>query len=882
VQRTPSSTYRLQLHAGFDFDRAIDVLDYLAALGVSHVYASPYLQAAPGSMHGYDVVDHKTVNRELGGAGAHKRFCDRLATLGLGQILDIVPNHMSLAENNRSWWDVLENGPQSRYAQYFDIDWESGEARMRNKILLPILEDQYGLVLAGGSIKITRSGTRFQLLCGSTHLPVAPHSMAGFLLQAAETCHSDTLGFIADSLVSLAPQEGSQPEVMARQRRDRGVLFDLLDRTCAEHPETLDCLDAAIEKVNADTDALDAFLQLQNYRVAYWRAADEDLGYRRFFDVNSLIGIRVERKAVFDETHALILEWLRSGTLDGVRVDHPDGLRDPQRYFERLRDAAPGAYIVAEKILARNEPLRESWPIDGTTGYDFLNMVNGLLVSSEGLSALDELYQSLLSEPVDYRALVRDKKIAVMQEGLGSDVNRLTSIFLEICDRDRDHRDYSRANIRRAIREIAAGFTVYRTYINPDVDEIHDIDAAVIQGALDTAIQNRSDLDPGLLQFMADVLLMRSRGELESEFLLRFQQFTGPVMAKGFEDTVLYCYNRLVGLNEVGSDPYGGTVSVEEFHRYNAHIQRDHPSAMVTLTTHDTKRGEDVRARLAVLSEAPSRFASVIARWLALNSEYRTENMPDPNTEYLFYQTLIGAWPISVERALAYMQKATREAKQKTSWTHNDEKFESALQHFIRKTLASEEFLAEIEVFVEEIQQAGRANSLAQTLLKYTVPGVPDLYQGSELWDHRLVDPDNRAPVDFEQRRKLLQEMKGMSAEAVLGQMEEGLPKLWTIHHALETRAAYPQCFGPDGRYEPIVANGPGSDHVVAFLRGDRIATVVPRLTVVVRDGWGDTRLELPSGRWRNVLSGVDVSGGECRIGDLLSQFPVALLTLEE
>jgi (1->4)-alpha-D-glucan 1-alpha-D-glucosylmutase len=881
VQRIPSSTYRLQLHAGFDFDCAIAVLDYLVALGVSHVYASPYLQAAPGSMHGYDVVDHKTINRELGGAGAHKRFCDRLATLGLGQILDIVPNHMSLAENNRSWWDVLENGPQSRYAQYFDIDWESGEARMRNKILLPILEDQYGLVLAGGSIKITRSGTRFQLLCGSTHLPVAPHSMAGFLLQAAETCHSDTLGFIADSLVSLAPQEGSQPEVMARQRRDRGVLFDLLDRTCAEHPEALDCLDAAIEKVNADTDALDAFLQLQNYRVAYWRAADEDLGYRRFFDVNSLIGLRVERKAVFDETHALILEWLRSGTLDGVRVDHPDGLRDPQRYFDRLRDAAPGAYIVAEKILARNEPLRESWPIDGTTGYDFLNMVNGLLVSPEGLSTLDELYQSLLPEPVDYRALVRDKKIAVMQEGLGSDVNRLTSIFLEICDRDRDHRDYSRANIRRAIREIAAGFAVYRTYINPDVDEVHDIDAAVIQGALDTAIQNRSDLDPGLLQFVVDVLLKRSRGELESEFLLRFQQFTGPVMAKGFEDTVLYCYNRLVGLNEVGSDPYGGTVSVEEFHRYNAHIQRDHPSAMVTLTTHDTKRGEDVRARLAVLSEVPFRFASVIARWFVMNSEHRSENMPDPNTEHLFYQTLIGAWPISVERAQAYMQKATREAKQKTSWTHNDEKFESALQEFIRKTLASEEFLAEIEVFVEEIQQAGRTNSLAQTLLKYTVPGVPDLYQGSELWDHRLVDPDNRAPVDFEQRRKLLQEVKDMSAEAVVGRMEEGLPKLWTIHHALETRAAYPQCFGPEGRYEPLIANGSGADHVVAFLRGDRIATVVPRLTVIVRDGWGDTSLELPSGRWRNVLSGVGVHGGECRIADLLSQFPVALLTLE-
>lgn len=881
VTRIASSTYRLQLHAGFDFHAAAAVADYLAALGISHVYSSPYLQAAPGSMHGYDVVDHQTVNEELGGADAHEQFCERLVEYGLGQVLDIVPNHMSLAQNNRYWWDVLENGPESRYAPWFDIDWASGEARMRNKIMLPILEDQYGLVLASGSIRVVRNNTRFELLCGSTHLPVAPHSISAFLAQAALTCRSDKLGFIADSLSTLLPQGEDQPEAITRKQRDRSVLYDMLDQTLAETPEMFNCLDAAIEKLNEDTDALDAFLQVQNYRIAYWRAADEDLGYRRFFDVNSLIGLRVERKAVFDETHALILDWLRRGVLDGLRVDHPDGLRNPEQYFLRLREAAPEAWIVAEKILARNEPLRESWPIDGTTGYDFLNMVNGLLVSPEGLGELDRAYQGVLSEPVDYRTLVHDKKIAVMQEGLGSDVNRLTSIFLEICDRDRDHRDHSRADIRRAIREIAAGFAVYRTYISPESDEVNQIDAAVIQGALDTAIQFRSDLDIELLQFMADVLLMRRKGDLESDFLMRFQQFTGPVMAKGFEDTVLYCYNRLVALNEVGGDPYEGTVTIEEFHRYNQRTQQHHPFAMLALTTHDTKRGEDMRARLAVLSEMPAQFAAATARWFEMNAPFRTNGSPDANTEYLYYQTLIGAWPIDIDRMLAYMQKAAREAKQKTSWTHNDERFEEALQNFIRQTFGNTTFMAAVEQFVHEIQRPGRINSLAQTLLKYTAPGVPDLYQGSELWDHRLVDPDNRTPVDYDLRRKLLKEMKTMPVNEILERMEDGLPKLWTIQQALAVRRILPQCFGAEGEYTPLMASGSRSNHVVAFQRGDRVVAVAPRLAATAGDDWRDTRLRIPEGNWHNVLSDTHAHGGDCRIAELLAQFPIALLVLE-
>jgi (1->4)-alpha-D-glucan 1-alpha-D-glucosylmutase len=877
----PLSTYRLQLHAGFTFDDARFVADYIKELGVTHVYSSPYLQAAPGSPHGYDVVDHRAINEELGGVPAHDRFSKRLKKLGLGQILDIVPNHMSLAQNNRYWADVLENGPHSHFAQYFDIDWESSDARFRNKVLLPILEDQYGQALSKGSVKLVRYGTRFGIECCGNRLPIAPHSLSLILSPAAETCASDSLAFFADSFACVARHEDNEAATILRHERDRKVLFSLLDRFCTEEPQALACIDRAIDTINADMDALDTLLQQQNYRIAHWRTADEDLVYRRFFDVNSLIGLRMEREQVFTETHELIVRWLRLGVLDGIRIDHPDGLRVPQEYFERLRDAAPKSWIVIEKILARKEPLRETWPIDGTTGYEFLNMVNGLFVSPEGLIKLDEVYRNFLPEPFDYTTLVHDKKIAVMQEALGSDVNRLTTIFQHICEKDRDHRDYSRAELRRAIREVAANFPLYRTYVNPESNEVEQVDASVIQSAIDGAIRNRPDIARDLFDFIADVLLLRSRGELESDFLLRFQQFTSPVMAKGFEDTVLYCYNRLTGMNEVGSDPSNPAVSIDDFHWFNQQAQLLHPGRMVTLTTHDTKRAEDVRARLAVLSELSREFESALIRWSEMNEVYRNEGFPDRNTEYLYYQTLIGAWPLSPERAIAYMEKATREAKQQTSWTHPIEKFEQALRGFIDQTLASVAFVAEMEAMVKKIQTAGRTNSLAQTLLKYTVPGVPDLYQGSELWDHRLVDPDNRTPVDFNQRRELLAAMKAMSVDKVLEHMEEGAPKLWVIHHALQMRNQHPECFGDAGDYEPLMARGDMRDHVVAFLRGGRIVTVVPRLTVGVESGWQRAEIVVPPGKWRNLLAGCSVGEGQCRMADLFSLFPVALLVRE-
>ena len=882
MKRTPSSTYRLQLHSGFTFADAENVAGYIRDLGISHIYSSPYLQAAPGSTHGYDIADFKSVNQELGGASGRESFVRKLNELGMGQIVDIVPNHMSLSQNNPYWRDVLENGPESRYAEYFDMDWTTGEERMRDKVLLPLLGDQYGVILESGAIHLTRTSTRFEVILYETHLPVAPHSMSGVLAKAAEALRSETLGFLADSLGDLAHSQGDSRQAHRKVQRNRAVLLSLLTRFLAERPEALEAIDEAIAAVNDNVDALDEFLQQQHYRLAYWKASNQDLGYRRFFDVNSLIGMRVDQEDVFADMHEMILDWLNTGAIDGVRVDHADGLRDPQMYLDRLRSHAPGAWIVVEKILARNEQLRESWPIAGTTGYDFLNIVNGLLVSPQGLLELDRIYERVLGGPVDFPAMVHDSKIAVTAEALGSDVNWLSSLFVEICERDRDHRDHTRAAIRHALREVAACFSVYRTYISPERDELTELDAAIIHTAVDVGAQYRPDIDRGLFNFIEDVLLLRRRGKLETEFLLRFQQFTGPVMAKGFEDTSLYRYNRLLGVNEVGSNPCNPAVSIDDFHRFNQFAQQHHPEGMVALGTHDTKRGEDARARLFVLSEMPEVFGDAIDRWFENNSPYRRSGSPDANTEYLYYQTLIGSWPLNVDRALAYMEKATREAKQQTSWTQNNLAFEEHLKEFIRLTLGDEDFVAEVEALVKLIDRAGRVNSLSQTLLKCTVPGVPDLYQGSELWDHRLVDPDNRGPVDFEERRRMLDEMQHWNVDQVMEQMESGMPKLWTIQQALRVRRQFPDCFNASGVYSALDIRGEKREHLVAFLRGDRVAVIAPRLSVGVAQGWSGTEITLPQGRWGNVMTGEAIEGDVFEPARQFSRFPVALLTRED
>ncbi|MDQ2925669.1 MAG: malto-oligosyltrehalose synthase [Acidobacteriota bacterium] len=879
--RIPGSTYRLQLHKDFTFDDAAAVADYLTALGITHVYSSPYLQAAPNSMHGYDVVDHRKVNEELGGAEGHARFCKRLGDVGLGQVLDIVPNHMSLGEQNRYWWDVLENGTSSRYASFFDIDWNSAEERLRDKVLVPILGDQYGRVLESGGIKVSRQGSAFTVEAAGQSLPVAPQSLPVILGRAADSARSDTLSFLAASYGRLPMPDMTDRGTVLARHRDKVVLDKLLERLCAEEREVCGAIDRSVRDLNENGDGLDDFLNQQSYRLSYWKTADQQLGYRRFFDVNTLIGLRVEREYVFEETHALILKWLKEGVIDGVRVDHPDGLRDPLQYFERLRAHAPNAYIVGEKILARGEFLRESWPIEGTSGYGFLNMALGLLVDPDGMRRLSKVYGKFTGEATDFPPIAHDKKLVVEQEGLASDVNRLTNLFVDICESNREQRDFTRTEVRRAIREIAACFGVYRTYVMPDREEITDEDLGFIERAAQCGKDNRPDIDGALFDFMRDVLAMKVRGKKESEFVARFQQFTSPVMAKGVEDTAFYCFNRLTAMNEVGGDPGRDGVSLEEFHDYNAKMQKTHPGTMLALSTHDTKRSDDVRARLAVLPEIARDFGKTVMRWSKSNARFRTGKWPDKGTEWLLYQTMVGAWPIEAERLKLYMQKATREAKLHTSWMANNEEFEVAVNGFIEATLSDGGFIAEVEAFVEKIVHAGRVNSLAQTLLKHTSPGVPDLYQGSELWDLSLVDPDNRRPVDYELRRKLLTEVRDMDVGAVMTRANEGLPKLWLIHRALRLRCEHAEWFGSDAEYAPIAAAGDRVEHVVAYRRGENLLAVAPRWMLKLGGNWGNTTLQLPAGKWRNWLTDEWLEGSSMSVARLLERFPVALLTRE-
>ncbi|MGA8090628.1 MAG: malto-oligosyltrehalose synthase [Terracidiphilus sp.] len=883
MARVPTSTYRVQLNASFTFDDAADMAAYLLDLGISHVYCSPYLQAAPGSMHGYDVVDHQRVNEELGGEEGHHRFCARLAELGLGQVLDIVPNHMAIGARNQNWWDILENGPSSRFATWFDIDWHSSEVKLQNKVLIPVLGDQYGRVLTAGQIQIDQESGSLCVRYSEHLYPLAPRSVPVILDRAARYANSSTLSFLSDSLMRLPLPEATDTEGINSRHRDKEVIYDLLRRFCEEHPAAVQAVDRAVCEINGDYDALDELLNLQHYRLAYWRTADQELGYRRFFDVNSLVGLRVERPHVFDATHRRILDWLHEGVLDGVRVDHPDGLRDPLQYFTRLRQQCPEAWIIGEKILEPGESLRENWPIQGTSGYDFLNLCNGWLTYPEGLKEITQIYKDFTNEPTDFAEIAREKKLSVAHEALGSDVNRLASLFVEICENNRDRRDYTRAEIRRAIREVGSAFRVYRTYVVPDRNEIVDEDRHEIVEAVERAKSQRPDVDAGLFDFMGDVLLLRSRGPLETEFVYRFQQFSSPVMAKGVEDTAFYCFNRMIGLNEVGSAPDREGPTTSGFLECCMKMQASHPATMTTLSTHDTKRSDDVRARLAVITEVPTQWRGFLRRWSRLNATFKTDAQPDRNTECFLYQTMIGAWPIERDRLTGYMEKAVREAKQQTSWTQQNRKFEDALTGFIERIYASNEFMAAIEEFVGRILMPGRVNSLAQTLLKCTAPGVPDTYQGSELWDLHLVDPDNRGPIDYAVRQSLLSELKSeIPVEEIVNRMDSGLPKLWVLYRSLNLRRRRPELFGAEADFEPLSFEGKKADHAMGYLRAGKLATIVPRWPVKLGGHWSNTTVELPGDRWTNLFTDDTLHGGCMPLQNILGRFPAALLVKAE
>ena len=877
ASRIPRATYRVQLHAGFTFDDATAIVPYLADLGISHLYTSPVLQAVHGSTHGYDVVDHSRVSEELGGLVGFERLTDALRAHGMGLVLDIVPNHMAIStSDNRWWWDLLAHGPASRYAHFFDVDWEPPESRLRNVILLPVLPDHYGRVLEAGEIRLVRRGGSLVVQHGERDFPLDPRTLGALISQAAEAAGSDELAFIGSALGELPASTAADVEQVARRQRDAEVLAARLEELVGE-PAVASALDAVVAARNADVDALDALLEEQNYRLAFWRAASRDLGYRRFFDIDELIGLRMEDETVFAETHALVLRWVAEGRVDGLRIDHPDGLRDPAGYFERLRASAPDAWIVAEKILEADEPLPAEWPIDGTTGYRFANLATGLQVDPAGEHALTEAWEAVADVGPGWDEIAAEARASVLVELLGSDVNRLTELLLAVCEQNRRYRDFTRHELHHALREVAAAVPVYRTYVRVRDRHLTDRDAGLIEEAVALAARRREDLDPELFAFIGRVLRLEVEGPLAAELAMRFQQLTPAAMAKGLEDTAFYRYHRLIALNEVGGDPGRFGTDPSAFHEAMATAEAHWPAAMLALSTHDTKRSADVRARLTMLAgDAEGWRASARQLVEALRPHRASEESPTDAEVWLFLQVLVGAWPIDADRLVTYLAKASREAKLRTSWTDPDPGHDAALERLARASLDDPSFVALVEATVAPLVEPGQRAALSQLALQLTAPGVPDTYQGSELWELSLVDPDNRRPVDYEARRALLAEAGRCSAAEAWAGRDEGLPKLWLLHRVLELRRRRPEAF-VGGSYRALEASGSLADAVVAFMRGDAVISVAPRLVrSVERAGWADTGLRLPDGRWRS-LDGTE-HAGEVRVADLLGAFPVAVL----
>lgn len=812
ISAIPRATYRLQFNEHFRLTDAVTLVPYLHDLGISHIYASPLFKAAAHSVHGYDVCDFGQLNPEIGTEDDLQRLVARLREFEMGLVLDIVPNHMGVATQENRWWqDVLKNGRASRFADHFDIQWEPSDPTLRGKILVPVLGDHYEHVLERGELKLEIQNGEPILRYFENRFPIAPDSM----------------------------------------------------------PK-----DFSIERLNSNHGDLDKLIQKQNYSLAFWGQGDLKLNYRRFFAVSTLAAVRVEDERVFNDGHALLKKWINKNWLAGLRIDHPDGLREPKKYLDCLRALAPNLWIIVEKILQPGEEIPADWPVEGTVGYDFLNEVNGLFIQTENKKALVDFYFDFTGEPTDPGKLVREKKWIVLETLFTTEVNRLLDLLGQIAAHGAP--ELPQEQFREALIELAACFPVYRTYVRPADDFAGKSDSMYVKEAVELAKKSRRDLSPKLFDFLSGLLLLQIKGELESEFVLRFQQLTGPTMAKGVEDTTFYCLNYFASLNEVGGDPGKFGVEINEFHEFCRKHQAQDEHSMLCSSTHDTKRSEDVRARLNVLSEIPEEWSGVVLRWSKMNERHRKNHFPDRNMEYLLYQTLAGAWPISLERILAYMEKASCEAKQHTDWNHRNSQYDEALKHFVTAAVADENFVGDLEKFIASLAEAAQINSLAQTLIKLTAPGVPDLYQGNEIWDFSLVDPDNRRPVDFELRKRLLAEANRLSAEESWARREDGLPKLWLIQKTLMFRAKNPKIF--DGNYEPISAHGENADRVAAFVRDGKAITAVPRFT---RSGKGPLPgLPLPDGNWRNEFTG-EVFAGEVAVGELFRKFPVALLVRE-
>lgn len=1018
-ERRPRATYRVQFHREFKFADATALVSYWRSLGISDVYASPYLKAVTGSMHGYDIVDHAKLNPELGTDDDFQAFVAALRENGLGHVLDFVPNHMGVGSDQNAWWqDVLENGPSSKYAWFFDIDWKPLKADIENKVLLPVLGEQFGKVLEGGQLKLEYQDGAFQFRCYDRRYPVSPKSFAKILKHrieelttrmSAEDPNFLEYQSILTALGHLPLRTVADPAKREERDREKEVIKRRLQRLGDECPVLLDWIKENVTIFNGQPgdsksfDLLDELLADQAYRLSFWRVAADEINYRRFFDVNELAAVCMERPEVFEKAHQLVFRLLEAGQLDGLRIDHADGLYDPTSYlwqlqerrflqlcraeyertqsstpvsartaledqidavesddapvaadtsivpklewpeveaalkeeFARIRKAEPRSplltplYLVVEKILEHSERLPASWPVHGTSGYDFVNDVNNLFVDLLNASQLDRIYAKFIGNRLEFNQMMYEAKQLTLRVSMSSELHVLGHKLDRISESNRWTRDFTRHGLVQALREVVACFPVYRTYTV--TGPVLDRDRRYIEQAIARAKRRNPVINGEVFDFIREVLLLQGVENLSEEdrvrrqaFVGRFQQFTGPVMAKSVEDTSFYRYHRLVSLNEVGCNPERFGLSVSEFHQHNEQRQAQ-PFAMLATSTHDTKRSEDVRARINVLSEIPEEWKHRLANWSRWNKRKKTkldgELVPSRNDEYLLYQTLIGTWPWQpphgdalatyVKRIQQYMTKAAREAKIYSSWISANEPYEKATHAFIESILSDEPmsaFRSDFEPFARQVAEAGAWNSLSQSLLKLTSPGVPDIYQGTELWEFTLVDPDNRQKVDYALRQSQLDEMRSALEQAedrtvvlseMLASLSDGRIKLLVHSAALELRKKKPSLF-TTGAYIPLTVEGARQEHVCAFVRqADGVAAlvVVPRLTagLVEKLGspplgmsvWGNTSVRLPEtlahSKWRNVMTGEEISAvgqGTLAMATLLGTVPVALLEL--
>lgn len=990
VRQLPGSTYRFQFNKEFTFKDAAKLIPYLAKLGISHCYASPFLKARPGSMHGYDIIDHKQINPEIGTPDELDKLVTKLHEHGMGLILDIVPNHMGIGKVNHWWMDVLENGPASIYVDYFDIDWTPVKPELYGKVTLPVLGESYGAILKGGHFKLQFTPTTGSLAIRyyDNEFPVNPATYPQVLGNRLDVLKErlgknniDVMEYesIVTALAALPSHTESQQ--FSGRVREKQVQLNRLSNLCKQNAEITNFIQQNLTEFEVRQDDKQSFermhklLEAQAYRLVFWRVASDEINYRRFFDINELAAVRTEDPRVFGEMHDLVFNLIGEGKLDGLRIDHPDGLFDPATYFvqlqskaaERLKIATPAEtelvlgketlpiYIVVEKILAPFEHLEEDWAVHGTVGYEFLNSLLNVFVSSENEHALESTYEAFIGRVVDYESAKRECKGLILDTVLASELHVLAHRLSQIAEISWEYRDFTQNSLRKALRHIVTNFPVYRTYVTPK--KVDKTAKQYIDWAVRLAKRFGSAVTPEVYDFVRNVLCLeaaeipKENDEPALQFLhsiqtiaMKFQQFTGPVMAKSVEDTLFYRFNRFVCLNEVGGEPDRFGITVSSFHHQNQQRQVRRPYEMLASSTHDTKRSEDVRARLAVLSELPKMWEQKTTQWARMNRSRKMivdeEQFPDANDEYLIYQTLVGACPTGVsgtdwvepfkQRVTEYILKAARESKSHTSWVNKNTEYENALSTFIEKILTVSQtnpFLDDFTQFHNSFYPLGLINSLAQTALKFTSPGVPDIYQGNEIFDFSLVDPDNRRPVDFGERAHMLNRVNkhiqvGVIAsnqviskqadflKSCLNEIEDGSCKLLIAAAAMACRKQFDSIY-TRGRYIPLEVSGSGEQHIIAFAReleGNWSITVVPRLvsTLLKADGsaklndlnvfdilssgagehvWGDTTISLPSElQDRNLVDCFSMqilnnSDNVLKVTDVFNSFPVAIIT---